>query len=258
MTDTGRKNQDFKEKISTGEPMRLNKFLSDAGVCSRRQADRYVEQGRILIDGEPAQLGQKVHAGQEVRVDGKCISISRKQIVLAVNKPKGIVCTTEKRERDNIVDFLKYPERVYPVGRLDKDSEGLILMTNDGELMNEILKARNYHEKEYEVTINRPVTNAFLKQMSEGVEILDTVTRPCKVKKTGVYTFRIILTQGMNRQIRRMCEACGYRVRELKRLRIMNIHLGDLPTGKYREITGEEISKLEKLAGRKPEGVYHG
>ena len=242
MTDTGRKNQDFKEKISTGEPMRLNKFLSDAGVCSRRQADRYVEQGRILIDGEPAQLGQKVHAGQEVRVDGKCISISRKQIVLAVNKPKGIVCTTEKRERDNIVDFLKYPERVYPVGRL----------------MNEILKARNYHEKEYEVTINRPVTNAFLKQMSEGVEILDTVTRPCKVKKTGVYTFRIILTQGMNRQIRRMCEACGYRVRELKRLRIMNIHLGDLPTGKYREITGEELSKLEKLAGRKPGGVYHG
>jgi len=233
MTDTGRKNQDFKEKISTGEPMRLNKFLSDAGVCSRRQADRYVEQGRILIDGEPAQLGQKVHAGQEVRVDGKCISISRKQIVLAVNKPKGIVCTTEKRERDNIVDFLKYPERVYPVGRLDKDSEGLILMTNDGELMNEILKARNYHEKEYEVTINRPVTNAFLKQMSEGVEILDTVTRPCKVKKTGVYTFRIILTQGMNRQIRRMCEACGYRVRELKRLRIMNIHLGNLPTGNY-------------------------
>lgn len=163
MTDTGRKNQDFKEKISTGEPMRLNKFLSDAGVCSRRQADRYVEQGRILIDGEPAQLGQKVPAGQEVRVDGKCISISRKQIVLAVNKPKGIVCTTEKRERDNIVDFLKYPERVYPVGRLDKDSEGLILMTNDGELMNEILKARNYHEKEYEVTINRPVTNAFFK-----------------------------------------------------------------------------------------------
>ena len=230
---------DFKEKISNGEPMRLNKFLSDAGVCSRRQADRYVEQGRILVDGEPAQMGQKV-------------------IVLAVNKPKGIVCTTEKREKDNIVDFIGYPERIYPVGRLDKDSEGLILMTNDGELMNEILKARNYHEKEYEVTINRPVTNVFLKQMSEGVEILDTVTRPCKVKRTGVYTFRIILTQGLNRQIRRMCEACGYRVRELKRLRIMNIHLGSLPTGKYREITGEELSKLEKLAGRKPGGVYHG
>ena len=148
-----------------------------------------------------------------------------------MNKPKGIVCTTEKREKDNIVDFIGYPERIYPVGRLDKDSEGLILMTNDGELMNEILKARNYHEKEYEVTINRPVTNVFLKQMSEGVEILDTVTRPCKVKRTGVYTFRIILTQGLNRQIRRMCEACGYRVRELKRLRIMNIHLGSLPTG---------------------------
>ena len=230
---------DFKEKISNGEPMRLNKFLSDAGVCSRRQADRYVEQGRILVDGEPAQMGQKVHAGQDIRVDGKRVSVSRKQIVLAVNKPKGIVCTTEKREKDNIVDFIGYPERIYPVGRLDKDSEGLILMTNDGELMNEILKARNY-------------------QMSEGVEILDTVTRPCKVKRTGVYTFRIILTQGLNRQIRRMCEACGYRVRELKRLRIMNIHLGSLPTGKYREITGEELSKLEKLAGRKPGGVYHG
>ena len=251
---------DFKEKISNGEPMRLNKFLSDAGVCSRRQADRYVEQGRILVDGEPAQMGQKVHAGQDMykRQDGKRVSVSRKQIVLAVNKPKGIVCTTEKREKDNIVDFIGYPERIYPVGRLDKDSEGLILMTNDGELMNEILKARNYHEKEYEVTINRPVTNVFLKQMSEGVEILDTVTRPCKVKRTGVYTFRIILTQGLNRQIRRMCEACGYRVRELKRLRIMNIHLGSLPTGKYREITGEELSKLEKLAGRKPGGVYHG
>lgn len=248
----------FKEKTSTGEPMRLNKFLSDAGVCSRRQADRYVEQGRILIDGEPAQMGQKVRTGQDIRVDGKRVSVSRKQIVLAVNKPKGIVCTTEKREKDNIVDFISYPERIYPVGRLDKDSEGLILMTNDGELMNEILKARNYHEKEYEVTINRPVTNAFLKQMSEGVEILDTVTRPCKVKRTGVYTFRIILTQGLNRQIRRMCEACGYRVRELKRLRIMNIHLGSLPTGEYREITGEELSKLEKLAGRKPGGVYHG
>ena len=248
----------FKEKTSNGEPMRLNKFLSDAGVCSRRQADRYVEQGRILIDGEPAQMGQKVHAGQDIRVDGKRVSVSHKQIVLAVNKPKGIVCTTEKREKDNIVDFIDYPERIYPVGRLDKDSEGLILMTNDGELMNEILKARNYHEKEYEVTINRPVTNAFLRQMSEGVEILDTVTRPCKVKRTGVYTFRIILTQGLNRQIRRMCEACGYRVRELKRLRIMNIHLGSLPTGEYREITGEELSKLEKFVGRKPGGVYHG
>lgn len=256
--DPEKNTTNFKEKTSNAEPMRLNKFLSDAGVCSRRQADRYVEQGRILIDGEPAQMGQKVLASQDIRVDGKRVSVSRKQIVLAVNKPKGIVCTTEKREKDNIVDFIGYPERIYPVGRLDKDSEGLILMTNDGELMNEILKARNYHEKEYEVTINRPVTNAFLKQMSEGVEILDTVTRPCKVKRTGVYTFRIILTQGLNRQIRRMCEACGYRVRELKRLRIMNIHLGSLPTGEYREITGEELSKLEKLAGREPGGVYHG
>ena len=247
MTDTGRKNQDFKEKISTGEPMRLNKFLSDAGVCSRRQADRYVEQGRILIDGEPAQLGQKVHAGQEVRVDGKCISISRKQIVLAVNKPKGIVCTTEKRERDNIVDFLKYPERVYPVGRLDKDSEGLILMTNDGELMNEILKARNYHEKEYCVTVNKPVTEAFIQGMSSGVPILGTVTRPCKVIKTGKNSFRIILTQGLNRQIRRMCEYFGYKVTTLKRVRIMNLHIDGLEAGKYREIRPEERKQLEEM-----------
>ena len=241
---------------------RLNKWLSQMGVCSRREADRLIEAGKVLVDNRPASMGQKVTPGQKVVCNGKMVRVDRSQrprpVLLAVNKPKGIVCTTEKREKDNIVDFIGYPERIYPVGRLDKDSEGLILMTNDGELMNEILKARNYHEKEYEVTINRPVTNVFLKQMSEGVEILDTVTRPCKVKRTGVYTFRIILTQGLNRQIRRMCEACGYRVRELKRLRIMNIHLGSLPTGKYREITGEELSKLEKLAGRKPGGVYHG
>ena len=252
--------------------VRLDKFISDANIdLSRSAAVNLIENGAVLVNDSLVSKKYKLSQGDIVVVnvpdptpyEAKAENIPldivyEDECLLVVNKPKGIVCTTEKRERDNIVDFLKYPERVYPVGRLDKDSEGLILMTNDGELMNEILKARNYHEKEYEVTINRPVTNAFLKQMSEGVEILDTVTRPCKVKKTGVYTFRIILTQGMNRQIRRMCEACGYRVRELKRLRIMNIHLGDLPTGKYREITGEELSKLEKLAGRKPEGVYHG
>ena len=247
--------QDMEEKQAG---IRINKYLSEAGVCSRRAADREIEKGNVWIDGRKAVTGDRILPGMKVTFCGKEVSPEEEEILIAFHKPVGIVCTAEKREKNNIIDYIGYPKRIYPVGRLDKDSEGLILMTNDGELMNEILKARNYHEKEYEVTINRPVTNVFLKQMSEGVEILDTVTRPCKVKRTGVYTFRIILTQGLNRQIRRMCEECGYRVRELKRLRIMNIHLGSLPTGKYREITGEELSKLEKLAGRKPGGVYHG
>ena len=222
----------------------------------------------MMIDNMPVEINgekikkpeQKITTAQDrVCVAGKEIRYEKYRYYL-LHKPAGYVSATTDNRDKTVLELL--PENIrrelFPVGRLDKDSEGLILMTNDGELMNEILKARNYHEKEYEVTINRPVTNVFLKQMSEGVEILDTVTRPCKVKRTGVYTFRIILTQGLNRQIRRMCEACGYRVRELKRLRIMNIHLGSLPTGKYREITGEELSKLEKLAGRKPGGVYHG
>ncbi len=247
----------MKKQTEEQKGIRLNKFFSEAGICSRRQADRYVEQNRILIDGIPAQQGQKIFKGQEIRLDGKKISIAsieeKQKIVLAVNKPKGIVCTAEKREKNNIVDFIGYPERIYPAGRLDKDSEGLILMTNDGDLMNEILKARNYHEKEYEVRVNRPVTNLFLKQMRAGVEIPEGKTRPCKVKKTGFDTFHIILTQGMNRQIRKMCEALGYRVCHLKRLRIMNIHLGTLPTGKYREVTGEEREKLYRMAGKKVE-----
>ena len=241
---------DFKEKISNGEPMRLNKFLSDAGVCSRRQADRYVEQGRILVDGEPAQMGQKVHAGQDIRVDGKRVSVSRKQIVLAVNKPKGIVCTTTDKDRaENIVDFLGYPERIYPVGRLDKDSEGLLLMTNQGDLVNKIMRSGNAHEKEYIVTIDKPVTERFLEQMAGGIRLpeLDQVTRPCKVKKVDRNTFSIILTQGLNRQIRRMCEACGCQVKRLVRVRIMNIRLGNLRTGAYRQITKEEYEELTGL-----------
>ena len=241
---------DFKEKISNGEPMRLNKFLSDAGVCSRRQADRYVEQGRILVDGEPAQMGQKVHAGQDIRVDGKRVSVSRKQIVLAVNKPKGIVCTTTDKDRaENIVDFLGYPERIYPVGRLDKDSEGLLLMTNQGDLVNKIMRSGNAHEKEYIVTIDKPVTERFLEQMAGGIRLpeLDQVTRPCKVKKVERNTFSIILTQGLNRQIRRMCEACGCQVKRLVRVRIMNIRLGNLRTGAYRQITKEEYEELTGL-----------
>ncbi len=229
------------------EKIRLNKYLSEAGICSRRQADRLVEEGRVLVDGQPALMGQKVSADQEILVDGRRAGGKKKPVVLAVNKPRGIVCTTDdKREKDNIVRFLNYPERIYPVGRLDKNSEGLLLMTNDGQLMNEILKAANYHEKEYVVTVDRPVTMDFLKKMSEGVEILDTVTRPCKVKKTGARTFHIILTQGLNRQIRRMCEALGYRVRDLTRIRVMNIRLGSLAPGSCREITGEELMELRR------------
>lgn len=229
------------------EPIRLNKYLSEVGVCSRRQADRYVEEGRITVDGAPAQMGQKVLESQRICIDGKEITVNRKRVILAVNKPRGIVCTTEKREKDNIVDFIGYPERIYPMGRLDKDSQGLILMTNDGELMDQILRARNHHEKEYLVRVNKPVTMDFLRQMREGVPILDTVTRPCQVEKTAPYMFRIVLTQGLNRQIRRMCEALDYRVRWLKRVRIMNINLGDLPEGEYREITGEELKQLEQM-----------
>ena len=241
------------------EKIRINKYLSDAGVCSRREADRLTEAGRVTVRGTVVSTGEKIFPDEEICIDGKPIKKQEKKILLLFHKPRGIVCSTKQQRNEmTVTEYLNYPVRIYPVGRLDKESEGLLLLTNQGDLVNRIMKAGNYHEKEYEVTINRPVTNAFLKQMSEGVEILDTVTRPCKVKKIGVYTFRIILTQGLNRQIRRMCEACGYRVRELKRLRIMNIHLGDLPTGKYREITGEELSKLEKLAGRKPGGVYHG
>lgn len=244
------------------EAVRLNKYLSEAGVCSRRQADRYVEAGRITVDGLPAVMGQKVlpsqkvcvdgkevHAGKKLDIDGKEIQLKRRRIVLAVNKPQGIVCTTEKREKDNIVDFIGYPERIYPMGRLDKDSEGLILMTNDGELMDQVLRARNYHEKEYIVRVNRPVTMDFVDRMRKGVPILDTVTRPCEVEKIGSYMFRIVLTQGLNRQIRRMCEALDYRVRWLKRVRVMNINLGQLPTGEYREVKGRELDELLRMAG---------
>ena len=250
----GKTRPDSDSEPNPPSEMRLNRYLSDAGICSRRQADRYLEEGRITVDGVPAVLGQKIRPGQDISLDDQPVHVQTRKVVLAFNKPRGIVCTTEKREKDNIIDYLDYPIRVYPVGRLDKDSEGLILLTNDGDLMNEVLKARNYHEKEYLVEVNRPVTNPFMKAMSEGVEILDTKTRPCKVIKTGLKSFKIILTQGLNRQIRRMCEALDYRVVSLKRVRVMNIELGDLPTGEYREITGEERYELYYRAGLKPPG----
>ena len=227
------------------EFIRINKFLSEAGVCSRRGADRLVEEGRVTIDGKVAVLGDQILPGQKVLVDGR--EVQDEKILLAFHKPKGIVCTAEKREKNNIIDYLHYPKRIYPVGRLDKDSEGLILLTNDGELGNEILRARNFHEKEYLVTVDQPFNAAFLKKMREGVELkeLGVTTRPCKVEAAGAKAFRIILTQGLNRQIRRMCAELGYRVVTLKRVRIMNIHLGKLNTGDFRRATPQELEELE-------------
>lgn len=229
------------------ESIRLNKYLSDAGICSRRQADRWIEEKRITVNGEIAGMGMKVAPDSEVCLDGKPIKKEEKKVLLAMNKPAGIVCTAEKRERNNIVDYMKYPKRIYPVGRLDKDSTGLLLLTNDGELVNKIMRAGNYHEKEYLVSVNKPVTEEFCRKMSCGVAILDTVTRPCKVEKTGEKSFRIILTQGLNRQIRRMCETLGYRVMTLQRVRIMNIRLGSLKEGTWRNIEGKERKELDAL-----------
>ena len=231
--------------------VRLNKYLSDAGVCSRREADRLAEHGRITVDGIPAQPGTRVQEGQIVCVDGKPVGGPSQKVVIALNKPRGIVCTTDRvREKDNIVDFMKYPERIYPVGRLDKDSEGLILLTNDGSLVNQILKGSMYHEKEYIVTVEKPVTEAFLKGMASGVEIPDGKTRPCKVKKISEKTFSIILTQGMNRQIRYMCRHFDYHVQRLKRVRIMNIRLGDLQIGKWRYLTDQELAQMKEMFGK--------
>lgn len=238
-----------KQEIQNGaEGVRLNKFLSEAGFCSRREADRLIEAGKVRVDGLTASMGMKIKPGQKVEAEGTLISGKDRPVVLLVNKPRGIVCTTSDKDRaENIVEFLNYPVRIYPVGRLDKDSEGLLLMTNQGEMVNQILKGRYGHEKEYLVTVNKEITAAFLDCMRKGVKILDTVTRPCTVEQTGDKSFRIILTQGLNRQIRRMCEALGYQVRTLKRVRIMNLKLGALKTGEYREITKEELQELKRL-----------
>ena len=228
---------------------RINKYLSEFGYCSRRVADRLIAKGKVTINGKVPEMGSKVEEGDLVEVEGQRIEKSTKQknIYLAFNKPVGIVCTTDRRvEPDNILDFIKYPTRVFPIGRLDKLSEGLIFLTNDGDIVNKILRARNKHEKEYIVTVNRPINRDFIQSMSNGVEILDTITRNCFVKKLGQKKFKIILTQGLNRQIRRMCDSLGYKVQTLKRVRIMNIKL-DIPTGKYREFTKEELQELNGL-----------
>ena len=229
--------------------VRLNKYLSDAGVCSRRQADQYIEEGKVSIDGHTAVMGEKVLPGQSVVFCGKPVGNPSKneKVLLAFHKPKGVVCTTSRKDKNNIVEFIGYEKRIYPIGRLDKDSEGLVLLTNEGELSDQILRGSNFHEKEYVVTLNREISDEDLQKLREGVPVLDTVTRPCRVYRLRANVFRIILTQGLNRQIRRMCEYLGYRVVYLKRIRIMNIMIDGIPKGKYREVTQEEWQELKRM-----------
>ncbi len=234
--------------MEDNQGIRINKYLSEQGFCSRRAADRLIEQERVTINGSVPEMGTKVMPDDDVAVDGESINSKRdKMVYLAFNKPTGIVCTTDTRvEKDNIIDFINYPTRIFPIGRLDKMSEGLIFLTNDGDIVNKILRASNNHEKEYIVTVDRSLNAKFLERMATGIPILDTVTNPCEVEQIGRKTFKIILTQGLNRQIRRMCEYLEFRVTKLKRVRIMNINL-DLPTGEYREFTAAELAEVKKI-----------
>lgn len=234
------------------ESTRINKYLSMSGVCSRREADRLIAAGAVTIDGRVALLGDSVMPGQRVMCDGRPVNPEEERILLAFHKPRGIVCTTQKAEKNNVIDYIGYEKRIYPIGRLDKESEGLLLLTNQGDIVNQMMRSVNRHEKEYLVTVNRQVTAEFLRGMASGVylEELDATTRRCEVEKTEARQFRIVLTQGLNRQIRRMCEVFGYRVERLVRVRIMNIWLGDLPQGQYRTVTDRERSKLEQMLGR--------
>ncbi|MGZ5262416.1 MAG: 23S rRNA pseudouridine(2604) synthase RluF [Kaistella sp.] len=238
------------------EKTRINKYLSEVGFCSRREADRMLEQGRITVNGAIPEMGTKVSEEDEILVDG--ISIKKQEeehVYIALNKPVGIVCTTDtKRELNNIVEFINHPKRIFPIGRLDKPSEGLILLTSDGDIVNKILRARNNHEKEYIVRVDKPITPQFLHKMRNGIPILGTVTNKCEVEQIDTLSFRIVLTQGLNRQIRRMCEYLGYEVKKLKRIRIMNIKL-DLPIGKWRDLTPEEMQELDELLGESEKTV---
>ena len=227
---------------------RINKYLSEIGYCSRRAADKLIEEGRVLINNAPPEMGVKINSSDEIKIDGKLIKETNKKFIyLAFNKPVGIVCTTDTRfEKNNIIEYINYPERIFPIGRLDKPSEGLILLTNDGDIVNKILRSRNHHEKEYLVEVNKPIDEHFINKMSNGVPILDTTTKDCTVERISKFRFKIILTQGLNRQIRRMCEYLDYKVVKLKRIRIMNISL-DIPLGKYRELSDNEFNELQKL-----------
>ena len=234
--------------MEENQPVRINKYLSEIGYCSRRAADKLIDEGRITVNGKPVEMGLKVTPADEIAVDGAVVDqAGDKPVYIAFNKPVGIVCTTDTRvEKDNIIDYINFPIRIFPIGRLDKPSEGLIFLTNDGDIVNKILRARNHHEKEYVVTVNRPITEEFIQKMGAGVPILDTVTRPCEVKQTHKKEFRIILTQGLNRQIRRMCEYLDYRVVTLKRVRIMNVSL-DVGKGKWRHLTKKEMEEINRL-----------
>lgn len=228
--------------------IRINKYISQCGYCSRRDADRLIADGKVLINGSPAMMGARVTSDDVVSVNGEELALNEPEIVIALHKPKGIVCTTSLKEKDNVIEYLNFPRRIYPVGRLDKESTGLLLLTNNGQLMDDILRGSNYHEKEYVVRVNKPLKESILKAMEQGVPILDTMTRPCRIRQTAKDSFHIILTQGLNRQIRRMCEYFDYRVVTLKRLRIMNLTLGDLKEGQWRALSQREIDTLKKLA----------
>ena len=229
------------------DSIRINKYISEKGLCSRREADEIIRQGRVTINGKKAKVGSKVYPGDIVKLGGKKLSPKAPPVYLAFNKPIGIVCTTDTREKDNIIDFINYPKRIFPIGRLDKESEGLIFLTSDGDIVNKILRAGNNHEKEYIVTMDKPIAAGFLESMAKGVRILGTVTKKCKVSQISKYTFRIILTEGMNRQIRRMCEVFGYEVVKLRRVRIMNVTLGSLGEGRWRHLTASELNTINKL-----------
>lgn len=242
--------EDKSKEVKQG--LRLNKYLSDAGICSRRQADHYIEEGKVRIDDHIAKMGEKVFPKQKVICCGKLVERQKEEkVLLAFYKPKGVVCTTSHRDKNNIIDYIGYEKRIFPIGRLDKNSEGLILLTNEGELSDQILRSSNYHEKEYIATLNKDITDQDLQKLREGIPILDTVTRPCKVYRLRSNVFRIILTQGLNRQIRRMCEYLGYRVVYLKRIRIMNIMLDNIPKGEYREVTKKEWKELKQMLENK-------
>ncbi len=225
---------------------RINKYISESGICSRREADKLIEEGKVTVNGEKAELGTKVSDGDDIKIDGKKLSMKRKTVHIAFNKPVGVVCTTDRTTRNNIIDFIKFPERVFPIGRLDKPSEGLIFLTNEGDIVNKILRAGNNHEKEYVVTVDKPVTPEFIAAMGNGVAILDTVTKKCLVVKEDKNSFRIILTQGLNRQIRRMCDALGFHVRTLKRIRIMNVTLEGIESGKWRYLSKDEMAIINE------------
>jgi 23S rRNA pseudouridine2604 synthase len=231
------------------ETLRLNKAISDTGFCSRREADRVIEEGRVTINGKEAVLGDRVTIQDDVRVDGRRIKFKNPEesIYIAFNKPKGITCTTERNVHGNIIDFIRHPKRIFPIGRLDKPSEGLIFLTSDGNIVNKILRAGNQHEKEYIVTVNKPITPEFLRKMGNGVPVLDTITAKCFIKKESDFVFKIILTQGLNRQIRRMCEYLNFEVTKLKRVRIMNISLQNIPVGKWRNLSPEELSEIMRM-----------